>query len=99
MTFTTYCKSLATSSCSKLLSFTNEYSKTYFAVNAQVTTMHLLNVLVSLISCLSISVSATALTYNLAANENTCFFAEVKEKEAKVAFYFAVWAGILIRSF
>jgi len=35
-------------------------------------------------------VSATALTYKLAANEKTCFFADVANKNAKVAFYFAV---------
>lgn len=35
-------------------------------------------------------VSATALTYRLAANEKACFFAYVEEKGAKIAFYFAV---------
>jgi hypothetical protein len=36
------------------------------------------------------SVSATALTYKLDANEKACFFAEVDQVDAKVAFYFAV---------
>jgi len=35
-------------------------------------------------------VSATALTYRLAANEKTCFYADVAQQGAKVAFYFAV---------
>lgn len=35
-------------------------------------------------------VSATALTYKLGASEKTCFFADVAQQGAKVAFYFAV---------
>jgi hypothetical protein len=35
-------------------------------------------------------VSATALTYKLLANEKACFFANVENKGAKIAFYFAV---------
>ncbi|KAI9740467.1 MAG: hypothetical protein M1834_005047 [Cirrosporium novae-zelandiae] len=38
-------------------------------------------------------VSATALTYKLGANEKACFFADVDQQGAKVAFYFAVQAG------
>ena len=34
--------------------------------------------------------SATALTYKLAPNEKACFFTYVEQKNAKVAFYFAV---------
>lgn len=41
-------------------------------------------------------VDATALTYKLGANEKACFFSNVENKGAKVAFYFAVsgfWSG------
>jgi hypothetical protein len=38
-------------------------------------------------------VSSTALTYKLAANEKACFFTQVDNKGAKVAFYFAVRAN------
>lgn len=36
------------------------------------------------------SVTATALTYHLAANERACFYANVEQVGAKIAFYFAV---------
>ena len=36
------------------------------------------------------SVTATALTYRLEANEKACFFTNVEQSNAKVAFYFAV---------
>jgi hypothetical protein len=42
-----------------------------------------------LVSLLS-SVTATALTYKLEANEKACFFTNVDQSNAKVAFYFAV---------
>ena len=35
-------------------------------------------------------VSATALTYKLAPNEKACFFTNVEQPGAKLAFYFAV---------
>lgn len=35
-------------------------------------------------------VTATALTYNLEANEKACFYAQVEQVNSKVAFYFAV---------
>ncbi|MCJ1246848.1 hypothetical protein MMC30_004057 [Trapelia coarctata] len=38
-------------------------------------------------------VSATALTYKLAPNEKACFFTFVDQRNAKVAFYFAVQSG------
>jgi hypothetical protein len=44
----------------------------------------------SLLACLTPLVSATALTYKLAAHEKACFYTYVEEKGAKVAFYFAV---------
>ncbi|KAF4635541.1 hypothetical protein G7Y89_g2549 [Cudoniella acicularis] len=47
----------------------------------------------SLLACLSPLVSATALTYKLQANEKACFYSNVDNKGAKVAFYFAVQAG------
>ena len=56
-------------------------------------TMHLLlrlsSLLISLISLLPLS-TATALTYKLAPSEKACFFTYVEQKNAKVAFYFAV---------
>lgn len=39
---------------------------------------------------LSSLVSATALTYKLAANEKACFFEDISRENSKVAFYFAV---------
>jgi hypothetical protein len=36
------------------------------------------------------SVTATALTYRLEANEKACFYTNVDASNAKVAFYFAV---------
>ncbi|KAL1989285.1 hypothetical protein VTN96DRAFT_47 [Rasamsonia emersonii] len=38
-------------------------------------------------------VTATALTYNLEANEKACFYAQVEQVNSKVAFYFAVQSG------
>ncbi|CAG8956263.1 hypothetical protein HYFRA_00003643 [Hymenoscyphus fraxineus] len=46
-----------------------------------------------LLACVTPLVSATALTYKLAANEKACFYSFVDKKGAKVAFYFAVQAG------
>ena len=41
-------------------------------------------------SLLTTLTSATALTYKLAPNERACFFANVQQAGAKIAFYFAV---------
>lgn len=38
-------------------------------------------------------VSATALTYQLSAHEEACFFTHVEKKDSKIAFYFAVQSG------
>ncbi|KAK6581757.1 hypothetical protein PZA11_005454 [Diplocarpon coronariae] len=46
-----------------------------------------------LLACLSPLVSATALTYRVGANEKACFFSNVEQKGAKLAFYFAVQSG------
>lgn len=43
-----------------------------------------------LIACLFSTVSATALTYKLTPNEKACFFTQVEQQGAKIAFYFAV---------
>lgn len=43
-----------------------------------------------LLALLIPSVSATALTYKLEAHEKACFYADVQQKDVKVAFYFAV---------
>lgn len=42
------------------------------------------------LASLASSVSATALTYRLEANEKACFYTNVEQANAKVAFYFAV---------
>ena len=52
--------------------------------------MRVRNLLTGLLATAIPSVSATALTYKLDANEKACFFAEVDQVDAKVAFYFAV---------
>jgi hypothetical protein len=39
---------------------------------------------------LASTVSATALTYKMTPNEKACFFTDVAQKGAKIAFYFAV---------
>jgi len=46
------------------------------------------------------SITATALTYRLEANEKACFYTNVDQANAKVAFYFAVRTpSITARSF
>lgn len=47
-----------------------------------------------LLACASPLVSATALTYKLQANEKACFFSNVEQQGAKVAFYFAVCSNL-----
>ena len=47
-------------------------------------------VLLNLLGLLTCCVSATALTYKLPPNGKECFFANVNQKGAKIAFYFAV---------
>ncbi|KKK11985.1 hypothetical protein AOCH_004915 [Aspergillus ochraceoroseus] len=49
--------------------------------------------LLSVFACLISSVTATALTYRLEANEKACFYKFVEERNTKVAFYFAVQSG------
>ncbi|KAL1632561.1 hypothetical protein SLS56_003460 [Neofusicoccum ribis] len=55
--------------------------------------MHAALLLSSLVAFFATAVSSTALTYKLAANEKSCFFAHVNQKSTKVAFYFAVQSG------
>lgn len=43
-----------------------------------------------LLATMSTLVSGTALTYKLSANEKACFFSMVEQRNAKIAFYFAV---------
>lgn len=52
--------------------------------------MRLPTLFAGLIACLVTNVTATALTYKLAAHEKACFYAETKKEAEKVAFYFAV---------
>merc|ERR1712000_17845 len=56
-------------------------------------TMRLPTLFAGLIACLITNVTATALTYNIAAHEKACFYAETKKDNEKVAFYFAVQSG------
>lgn len=48
------------------------------------------------LASLASSVSATALTYRLEANEKACFYTNVEQANAKVAFYFAVRLLLLL---
>jgi hypothetical protein len=52
--------------------------------------MRIQSLILGLVATAIPSVSATALTYKLEANEKACFFAQVDQLDAKVAFYFAV---------
>ncbi len=52
--------------------------------------MRLLSPTLGLLALAVSSVSSTALTYKLSANEKACFFTDVQRQGAKVAFYFAV---------
>lgn len=47
----------------------------------------------ALLGLLTSYASATALTYKFNPNEHECFYAQVDEANAKVAFYFAVQSG------
>ena len=53
-------------------------------------TMRIHPLLYGLLAYMFSCASATALTYKLAPNEKACFFTYVEQKNAKVAFYFAV---------
>jgi len=55
--------------------------------------MKLSLLLCSLLTCLVAEVSATALTYKIAASENVCFYASSTSKGERIAFYFAVQSG------
>ena len=47
-----------------------------------------------LLALFASEVSATALTYKLAANEKACFYANNQDKGQKIAFYFAVRSAL-----
>ncbi|KAL2040725.1 hypothetical protein N7G274_006704 [Stereocaulon virgatum] len=49
--------------------------------------------LLSLLTYLFSLASSTALTYKLVPNEKACFFTQVDQQGAKIAFYFAVQSG------
>lgn len=55
--------------------------------------MYLLTTVLGLLSLAVSTVSATALTYQLGANEKACFFAQANRADSKIAFYFAVQSG------
>lgn len=48
---------------------------------------------IGILAALVSSVTATALTYRLEANEKACFYNYVDERNTKIAFYFAVSAS------
>lgn len=48
---------------------------------------------IGLLATIVSTVTATALTYRLEANEKACFYNYVDQQNAKVAFYFAVSAS------
>jgi hypothetical protein len=52
--------------------------------------MRIPTLIIGLLALFTSSVSATALTYKLAANEKACFFSYVSQQNSKLAFYFAV---------
>lgn len=52
--------------------------------------MRLTTLFAGLVACLVTDVTATALTYKLAANEKACFYTSTKKEGEKIAFYFAV---------
>lgn len=54
--------------------------------------MQALIALLGLLSLAVSTVSATALTYKVGANEKACFFASTERVDSKIAFYFAVRA-------
>jgi len=55
--------------------------------------MMLIATSILLLPILSALTSATALTYKLTPNEKACFFTQVDQQGAKIAFYFAVQSG------
>jgi hypothetical protein len=52
--------------------------------------MHFSALVIGLLATFVSTVTATALTYKLEANEKACFYNYVDQRNAKVAFYFAV---------
>lgn len=52
--------------------------------------MQVLVAFLGLLSLIVSTVSATALTYKVAAHEKACFFASTEKVDTKIAFYFAV---------
>lgn len=55
--------------------------------------MRFIALAIGLLATMVSSVTATALTYKLEANEKACFFTYVDQPNTKVAFYFAVQSG------
>lgn len=60
-------------------------------------TMRLANLVIGLLATVVSTVSATALTYKLEANEKACFHTYVDQTNSKVAFYFAVCTCLCLR--
>lgn len=60
--------------------------------------MHFATLVIGLLASLVSTVTATALTYRLEANEKACFYNHIEEVNTKVAFYFAVRITIIVIS-
>lgn len=63
------------------------------SISAQPLNMRTTLLSVGLLAWLVSLVSATALTYKMAANEEACFYANADKQGLKIAFYFAVQSG------
>ncbi|KAK5993583.1 putative membrane protein C17A5.08 [Cladobotryum mycophilum] len=55
--------------------------------------MRLPTLVAGLVACMVTNVAATALTYRLTAHEKACFYANTKNENERIAFYFAVQSG------
>lgn len=53
-------------------------------------TMRLPTILAGVVAWLASEAAATTLTYKLMAHEKACFFADTKQENEKISFYFAV---------
>lgn len=78
--------------CNDLLSFFFTYSAFHSTLHHLVSAAMLFST-TALLGLLTSYASATALTYKFNPNEHECFYAQVDEANAKVAFYFAVQSG------
>jgi hypothetical protein len=74
----------------QLQSRSNQTGENNIELGRQFLKMRFTALLIGLLAYLVSSVTATALTYRLEANEKACFYKFVEQRNTKVAFYFAV---------